>query len=144
MVEWRQIDFKKTSKRFWGDKMIPIIGTIRAWTVIWNLTLIGITGGAWLGVLIVWALCKFVFGKKSWHFSAKKGGFAIFAGPLLFQKWRKLTKISAHFLFLKTGHGQKFLSIFWHFIVFWSFGQFCGQKNCPFAHFSKHDLSTIL
>lgn len=45
--------------------MIPIIGTIRAWTVIWNLTLIGITGGAWLGVLIVWALCKFVFGKKS-------------------------------------------------------------------------------
>ena len=35
--------------------MIPIVGAIKAWTVIWNLALIGITGGAWLGVLIVWA-----------------------------------------------------------------------------------------
>lgn len=45
--------------------MIPIVGNIKAWTVIWNLLLISFTGGLWLGVLIVWALCKFVFGKKS-------------------------------------------------------------------------------
>lgn len=61
----------KQNIRTRGDKMIPIVGNIKAWTVIWNLALIGITGGAWLGVLIVWALCKFVFSKKSWYFSPK-------------------------------------------------------------------------
>ena len=48
-----------------GDKMIPIVGAIKAWTVIWNLLLISFTGGLWLLVLIVWWLCKQLFGKKS-------------------------------------------------------------------------------
>ena len=48
-----------------GDKMIPIIGTVKAWTVIWNLLFISFTGGLWLLVLIVWWLCKQLFGKKS-------------------------------------------------------------------------------
>lgn len=48
-----------------GDKMIPIVGTVKAWTVIWNLLLISFTGGLWLLVLIVWWLCKQLFGKKS-------------------------------------------------------------------------------
>ena len=48
-----------------GDKMIPMVGNIKAWTVIWNLLLISFTGGLWLLVLIVWWLCKQLFGKKS-------------------------------------------------------------------------------
>lgn len=45
--------------------MIPIVGTVKAWTVIWNLLLISFTGGLWLLVLIVWWLCKQLFGKKT-------------------------------------------------------------------------------
>lgn len=45
--------------------MKPIVGAIKAWTVIWNLLLICFTGGLWLLVLIVWWLCKQLFGKKS-------------------------------------------------------------------------------
>lgn len=48
-----------------GGKMIPMVGTVKAWTVIWNLLLISFTGGLWLLVLIVWWLCKQLFGKKS-------------------------------------------------------------------------------
>ena len=55
----------KQNIRTRGDKMIPIIGTVKAWTVIWNLLLISFTGGLWLLVLIVWWLCKQLFGKKS-------------------------------------------------------------------------------
>lgn len=124
--------------------MIPIIGTVKAWTVIWNLLLISFTGGLWLLVLIVWWLCKQLFGKKSWHFSPKRGGFAIFAGPLLFQKWRKLTKKLRNFL--PTFYFEK-LSMdrnFWPKTVQSSKkceilvknGQFCGQM-ASFAHFSK-------
>ena len=55
----------KQNIRTRGDKMIPIIGTIKAWTVIWNLLLISFTGGLWFLVLIVWWLCKQLFSKKS-------------------------------------------------------------------------------